>query len=122
MPGPQPLGREPSTHPLDPAESHLPRHHLRTWVSMSCITYLPIFLEGEGVPLERASLMLTGFLAFGRPPVFWRTPLGQAGEEERDHREHASLPIFASMMMVTKGPWLWSSSLPPAPPSWPPSR
>ncbi|MDD5204514.1 MAG: MFS transporter, partial [Desulfobacterales bacterium] len=38
---------------------------LRSWVYMSFITYLPLFLKGQGLELKKASLLLTVFLAGG---------------------------------------------------------
>lgn len=80
----------------------------RTWVSMSCITYLPIFLHGEGVPLESASLMLTGFLAFGAAAGLFGGHLSdRMGRKGVIIVTMLIFPVFASLMMLTRGPWLW---------------
>ena len=80
----------------------------RTWVSMSCITYLPIFLQGQGVALEGASLMLTGFLAFGAAAGLLGGHLSDSMGRKRVIIVTMLLyPVFASGMMLTSGPWLW---------------
>jgi len=38
---------------------------LRSWVYLSFITYLPMFLQEQGLPLTTGSLMLTVFLTGG---------------------------------------------------------
>jgi MFS transporter, FSR family, fosmidomycin resistance protein len=84
----------------------------RTWVSMSCITYLPIFLEGQGVPLESASLMLTGFLAFGAAAGLLGGHLSdKVGRKSVIIVSMLLYPVFASWMMLSNGPWLWVSVL-----------
>jgi MFS transporter, FSR family, fosmidomycin resistance protein len=80
----------------------------RTWVSSSYMTYLPTFLHDQGVGLESASLMLTGFLACG-------AAVGLLGGHISDKVGRKSViiatmlvyPFFASMMILTSGPWLW---------------
>lgn len=80
----------------------------RTWVSMSCITFLPVFLQGQGVPLKSSSLMLTGFLAFGAAAGLLGGHLSdRIGRRGVIIASLLLFPVFASLMILSSGPWLW---------------
>lgn len=81
---------------------------LRAWVYMTTTTYLPLFLEGEGLELGNASLLLTVFLAGGAVAGLYGGHLSDRfGRRSVIIVSMLLYPVFASLVMISKGPWLW---------------
>ncbi|RJR50569.1 MAG: MFS transporter [Desulfobacteraceae bacterium] len=81
---------------------------LRSWVYMSFITYLPLFLQGQGVELRKASLLLTVFLAGGAVAGLYGGHLSdRIGRKAVIIVSMLFYPIFTSMMILSTEPWLW---------------
>jgi FSR family fosmidomycin resistance protein-like MFS transporter len=81
---------------------------LRAWVYMSTSAYLPLFLEGKGVELWSASLLLTVFLGGGAVAGLYGGHLSdRLGRKSVIIASMLLYPVFASLMMLAKGPWLW---------------
>lgn len=81
---------------------------LRSWVYMSFITYLPMFLEGRGVEIGKASLMLTVFLAGGAAAGLYGGHLSdRIGRIKVIMVSMLLYPLFMSMAIVSHEPWLW---------------
>jgi FSR family fosmidomycin resistance protein-like MFS transporter len=81
---------------------------LRAWVYMSFITYLPMFLQGQGVELRTGSLILSLFLAGGAAAGLYGGHLSdRVGRKAVIIVSMLVYPVFASLMILSKGPWLW---------------
>jgi len=81
---------------------------LRAWVYMSFITYLPMFLETQGMRLEKGSLTLTLFLACGAAAGLYGGHLSdRIGRIKVIVGSMLLYPILGSLMIVSKGIWLW---------------
>ncbi|PKN24823.1 MAG: hypothetical protein CVU64_21280 [Deltaproteobacteria bacterium HGW-Deltaproteobacteria-21] len=81
---------------------------LRSWVYMSFITYLPLFLKGQGLELKKASLLLTVFLAGGAAAGLYGGHLSdRIGRKAVIIVSMLFYPIFTSLMIVSREPWLW---------------
>jgi FSR family fosmidomycin resistance protein-like MFS transporter len=80
----------------------------RAWVYMTFLTYLPIFLQGQGVELKRAGLMLTVFLAGGAAAGLYGGHLSdRVGRNKVVIVSLLIYPVFASLMILSREPWLW---------------
>ena len=81
---------------------------LRSWVYISFITYLPMFLQGQGVEIGKASLMLTLFLAGGAAAGLYGGHLSdRIGRVKVIVVSMLLYPLFMSMAILSQGPWLW---------------
>jgi FSR family fosmidomycin resistance protein-like MFS transporter len=81
---------------------------LRSWVYISFITYLPMFLHGQGVEIGKASLMLTVFLAGGAAAGLYGGHLSdRIGRIKVIVVSMLLYPVFMSMAILSKEPWLW---------------
>lgn len=81
---------------------------LRSWVYMSTTTYFPLFLQGRGVELRNASMLLTVFLAGGAAAGLYGGHLSdRLGRRRVIVVSMLLYPIFASLLMISNGPWLW---------------
>jgi MFS transporter, FSR family, fosmidomycin resistance protein len=81
---------------------------LRAWVYMSFITYLPMFLQGQGVEIRRASLMLTVFLAGGAAAGLYGGHLSdRIGRRKVIVASMLLYPVFMSLAILSSEPWLW---------------
>jgi FSR family fosmidomycin resistance protein-like MFS transporter len=81
---------------------------LRSWVYMSFITYLPLFLQGQGLELRKASLLLTVFLAGGAAAGLYGGHLSdRIGRKTVIIVSMLCYPVFTSLMIISKEPWLW---------------
>jgi FSR family fosmidomycin resistance protein-like MFS transporter len=81
---------------------------LRSWVYISFITYLPMFLQGQGVEIRRASLMLTVFLAGGAAAGLYGGHLSdRIGRTKVIMASMLLYPVFMSMAILSEEPWLW---------------
>jgi MFS transporter, FSR family, fosmidomycin resistance protein len=81
---------------------------LRSWVYMTFITYLPLFLQGQGIELKRAGLMLTAFLAGGAAAGLYGGHLSdRVGRRKVIMFSMLVYPIFGSLMILSSEPWLW---------------
>jgi len=85
---------------------------LRSWVYLSFITYLPMFLQTQGVHLKTASLMLTLFLVGGAAAGLYGGHLSdRVGRRGVIWVSHLIYPLLASMMILSKGPGQWILAL-----------
>ena len=81
---------------------------LRSWVYISFITYLPMFLQGQGVEIGKASLMLTLFLAGGAAAGLYGGHLSdRIGRVKVIVVSMLLYPLFMSMAILSREPWLW---------------
>lgn len=81
---------------------------LRSWVYMSFITYLPLFHQGQGLELRKASLLLTVFLAGGAVAGLYGGHLSdRIGRKVVIIVSMLFYPVFTSLMIISKEPWLW---------------
>jgi len=81
---------------------------LRSWVYISFITYLPMFLQGQGVEIQKASLMLTVFLAGGAAAGLYGGHLSdRIGRIKVIIVSMLLYPLFMSMAILSEEPWLW---------------
>ena len=81
---------------------------LRSWVYISFITYLPMFLQEQGLPLQTGGLMLTVFLAGGAAAGLYGGHLSDRVGRRRVIIVSLLLyPIFMSLMIMSSGPVLW---------------
>ena len=81
---------------------------LRAWVYMTFLTYLPMFLQGQGIELKRAGLMLTAFLAGGAVAGLYGGHLSdRVGRKRVIIVSKLMYPVFASLMILSGEPWLW---------------
>ena len=81
---------------------------LRSWVYLSFITYLPMFLQTQGMHLKTGSLMLTLFLAGGAAAGLYGGHLSdRVGRRSVIAVSMFIYPLLASLMILSKGPWLW---------------
>ncbi|MBN1104892.1 MAG: MFS transporter [Deltaproteobacteria bacterium] len=81
---------------------------LRSWVYMTFLTYLPIFLQGQGIELKRAGLLLTAFLAGGAAAGLYGGHLSdRIGRKKIIIVSKLVYPLFASLMILSGEPWIW---------------
>jgi FSR family fosmidomycin resistance protein-like MFS transporter len=81
---------------------------LRSWVYLSFMTYLPLFMQEQGLPLTTGSLMLTVFLAGGAVAGLYGGHLSdRVGRGRVIVISMLLYPIFMSLMILSKGPILW---------------
>jgi FSR family fosmidomycin resistance protein-like MFS transporter len=81
---------------------------LRAWVYMSFITYLPMFLRGQGIGLRTGSFVLTVFLAGGAAAGLYGGHLSdRVGRKAVIIVSMLLYPAFASLMISSNGPWIW---------------
>ena len=81
---------------------------LRSWVYLSFITYLPMFVMEQGLPLKTGSLMLTVFLAGGAAAGLYGGHLSdRVGRRRVIVVSMLLYPIFMSLMILSNGPVLW---------------
>ena len=81
---------------------------LRSWVYTSFITYLPMFLQEQGLPLKTGSLMLTVFLAGGAAAGLYGGHLSdRVGRRRVIVMSMLLYPIFMSLMILSTGPIHW---------------
>jgi MFS transporter, FSR family, fosmidomycin resistance protein len=81
---------------------------LRSWVYISFITYLPMFLQEQGLPLKTGSLMLTVFLAGGAAAGLYGGHLSDRVGRRRVIIVSLLLyPLFMSLMILSHGAVLW---------------
>lgn len=85
---------------------------LRSWVYLSFITYLPMFLQTQGVHLKTGSLMLTLFLVGGAAAGLYGGHLSdRVGRRGVIWVSHLIYPVLASLMILSKGPSQWIMAL-----------
>jgi FSR family fosmidomycin resistance protein-like MFS transporter len=85
---------------------------LRSWVYLSFITYLPMFLQTRGVHLKTASLMLTLFLVGGAAAGLYGGHLSdRVGRRGVIWVSHLIYPVLASLMILANGPSQWILAL-----------
>jgi FSR family fosmidomycin resistance protein-like MFS transporter len=81
---------------------------LRSWVYISFITYLPMFLQGRGVEIGKASLMLTVFLAAGAAAGLYGGHLSdRIGRTKVIIVSMLLYPLFMSIAILSREPWTW---------------
>ena len=81
---------------------------LRSSVYLSCITYLPLFMQEQGLPLTTGGLVLTVFLAGGAAAGLYGGHLSDRMGRRRVIIVSLLLyPIFMSLMILSSGPVLW---------------
>lgn len=81
---------------------------LRSWVYISFITYLPMFLQEQGLHLKTGSLMLTVFLAAGAAAGLYGGHLSdRVGRRLVIIVSMLLYPVFMSLMILSSGPILW---------------
>jgi FSR family fosmidomycin resistance protein-like MFS transporter len=81
---------------------------LRSWVYTSFITYLPMFLQGQGVEIKKASAMLTVFLAGGAAAGLYGGHLSdRIGRRKVIIFSMLLYPVFMSMAILSRELWLW---------------
>ncbi len=81
---------------------------LRSWVYISFLTYLPMFFQLEGIQLKTGSLMLTVFLVGGAAAGLFGGHLSdKVGRRRVIAVSMLIYPIFASVMILSKGGWIW---------------
>jgi FSR family fosmidomycin resistance protein-like MFS transporter len=81
---------------------------LRSWVYMSCITYLPLLFQSRGIELASGSLILTVFLACGAVAGLYGGHLSdKAGRKIVIIGSSLIFPVLAAAMLVAEGGWLW---------------
>lgn len=81
---------------------------LRSWVYMSFLSYLPMFLQEQGVHLKTGSLILTVFLACGAAAGLYGGHLSdRIGRRAVIVVSMLLYPALASLMMLSSGAWLW---------------
>ena len=82
---------------------------LRSWVYISFITYLPMFLQEQGLALKTGSLMLTAFLAAGAAAGLYGGHLSdRVGRRLVIIVSMLLYPVFMSLMILSRGPILWA--------------
>ncbi len=85
---------------------------LRSWVYVSFITYLPLFLQNQGMPLKTGSLVLTVFLVGGAAAGLYGGHLSdRIGRRSVVAVSLLLYPALASLFMLSTGPWLWILAL-----------
>jgi FSR family fosmidomycin resistance protein-like MFS transporter len=85
---------------------------LRSWVYLSFITYLPMFLQTQGIDLKSASLMLTLFLVGGAAAGLYGGHLSdRVGRRSVIAVSLLLYPVLASVMILSKGPSQWFMAL-----------
>jgi FSR family fosmidomycin resistance protein-like MFS transporter len=105
---PGPVAREDTRIPLVPLVLVCLIVAIRSWVYMSFITYFPLYLQGQGLELRRASMLLTVFLAGGAAAGLYGGHLSdRLGRRSVIIVSMLFYPVFASLMMISKEPWLW---------------
>jgi FSR family fosmidomycin resistance protein-like MFS transporter len=81
---------------------------IRSWVYVSFITYLPMFLQDQGIQLATGSLILTLFLACGAAAGLYGGHLSdRLGRRRIIWVTHLMYPVIAVAMLWSTGPWLW---------------
>lgn len=81
---------------------------LRSWVYMSFLAYLPMFLQDQGVHLKTGSLILTVFLACGAAAGLYGGHLSdRIGRRAVIVGSMLLYPALASLMMMSSGAWMW---------------
>jgi FSR family fosmidomycin resistance protein-like MFS transporter len=81
---------------------------LRSWVYLSFITFLPLFLQGQGIELQTGSMILTVFLASGAVAGLYGGHLSDRFGRKRIIVYSSLLyPVLAVMMIYFQGPLLW---------------
>ena len=81
---------------------------LRSWVYASFMTYLPLFLQDQGVHLKTGSLILTVFLSCGAAAGLYGGHLSdRVGRRAVIVVSMLLFPALASLMMLSSGAWLW---------------
>jgi len=81
---------------------------LRSWVYTSFITYLPMFLQEQGLNLKTGSVMLTVFLAAGAAAGLYGGHLSdRVGRRRVIIVSMLLYPIFMSLMILSSGPIRW---------------
>jgi FSR family fosmidomycin resistance protein-like MFS transporter len=81
---------------------------LRSWVYLSFMTYLPLFMQEQGLPLTTGGLMLTVFLAGGALAGLHGGHLSdRVGRSRVIVVSMLLYPIFMSLMILSSGPILW---------------
>jgi FSR family fosmidomycin resistance protein-like MFS transporter len=81
---------------------------LRSWVYISFITYLPMFLEKQGIALKSGSLMLTVFLACGAATGLYGGHLSdRIGRLAVIVGSMLLYPLLMSGFILSNGIWLW---------------
>jgi FSR family fosmidomycin resistance protein-like MFS transporter len=81
---------------------------LRSWVYMSFVTYLPMFLQLRGIDPRVGSIMLTVFLMGGAAAGLYGGHLSdQVGRRSVIAGTMLLYPVFMSLMILSRGVWLW---------------
>jgi FSR family fosmidomycin resistance protein-like MFS transporter len=81
---------------------------LRSWVYLSLITYLPMFLLTQGIQLKTGSLMLAVFLASGAAAGLYGGHLSDLiGRRIVIAVSLLIYPAIASLMILCEGPLQW---------------
>lgn len=85
---------------------------LRSWVYVSFITYLPMFLQDQGVNLKSGSTMLTVFLAGGAVAGLFGGHLSdRVGRRSVIAISNLLYVPIMSLLILSSGPWLWVFAL-----------
>ncbi len=81
---------------------------LRSWVYISFITYLPMFLLTQGIHLKTGSLMLTLFLVGGAAAGLYGGHLSdRVGRRAVIVVSLMIYPVLGSLFILSRGPWQW---------------
>lgn len=81
---------------------------LRSWVYISFLSYLPMFLQEQGVHLKTGSLILTVFLACGAAAGLYGGHLSdRIGRRAVIVVSMLLYAVLAPLMMLSSGAWLW---------------
>lgn len=81
---------------------------LRSWVYLSLITYLPMFLLTQGIHLKTGSLMLAVFLACGAAAGLYGGHLSDVmGRRIVVAMSLLIYPVLASLVILWEGPLKW---------------
>ncbi|MFC1868487.1 MFS transporter [Thermodesulfobacteriota bacterium] len=81
---------------------------VRSWVYVSFITYLPMFLQDQGINLKAGSTMLTVFLAGGAAAGLFGGHLSdRVGRRSVIAISNLLYVPIMSLLILSSGPWLW---------------
>jgi len=81
---------------------------IRSWVYISFITFMPLYMQGRGIELKWSSTILTIFLASGAVAGLYGGHMSDRfGRKRIIVFSSLAYPLFAVLMLRANGPWLW---------------